>query len=74
MIIVDAVLDNGGDDEKEDKLSDVRLMLDMVMMAHTDTGKERTLKEWEYVISEAGFRRHNVRAIDAVQSVIEAFP
>ncbi|KAF3434784.1 hypothetical protein FNV43_RR21870 [Rhamnella rubrinervis] len=75
VIIVDAVLENGGDDdEKEDKLSNVRLMLDMVMMAHTDTGKERTLKEWEYVLGEAGFRRHSVRAIDAVQSVIEAFP
>ena len=74
MIIVDAVLDNGGDDEKEDKLSDVRLMLDMVMMAHTNTGKERTLKEWEYVLGEAGFRRHTVRRIHAVPSVIEALP
>ncbi|KAF3434781.1 hypothetical protein FNV43_RR21867 [Rhamnella rubrinervis] len=74
VIIVDAVLENGGDDEKEDKLSDVRLMMDMVMMSQTNKGKERTLKEWEYVLGEAGFRRHTVRRIRAVQSVIEAFP
>ncbi|KAH0978080.1 hypothetical protein GBA52_027799 [Prunus armeniaca] len=49
VIIVEAVIDEK--DEKEDiKLTNVRLMLDMVMMAHTNTGKERTLKEWGYVL------------------------
>lgn len=70
VIIVEAVIDGGG----EEKLKDVGLMLDMVMMAHTTTGKERTLKEWAYVLNQAGFSRHTVHRIQAVQSVIEAFP
>ena len=49
-------------------------MLDMVMMAHTTTGKERTLKEWDYVLKKAGFNRYTVKPIRAVKSVIEAYP
>ncbi|XP_008236133.1 PREDICTED: (RS)-norcoclaurine 6-O-methyltransferase-like [Prunus mume] len=51
VIIIEAVIDEK--DEKEDsELTNVRLMLDMVMMAHTNTGKERTLKEWGYVLDD----------------------
>lgn len=46
----------------------------MIIMVHTNTGKERTLKEWEYVLNEAGFRRFTLRPIDALPSIIEAFP
>lgn len=71
VIIVEAVIEEG----KEEKyLKDVGLMLDMVMMAHTNIGKERTLKEWEYVIKEAGFTTFTTKTIHAVQSVITAFP
>ena len=70
MIIVEAVVG----EEKGDKLEFVRLMLDMVMMSHTEAGKERTSKEWEYVLKEAGFSSYNIKPIRAVQSVIEAFP
>ncbi|CAF2043294.1 unnamed protein product [Brassica napus] len=59
--------------DKDDKLEYVRLALDMVMMVHTSTGKERTLKEWDFVIKEAGFARYEVRDIDDVQSVIIAY-
>ncbi|CAB4290931.1 unnamed protein product [Prunus armeniaca] len=73
VIIVEAVIEE--DNEKQDnKLTDVRLMLDMVMMAHTNTGKERTMKEWGYVLGEAGFSRHTITPIHAIQSVIQAFP
>ena len=72
MIIVEAVIEKH--QNKEDKLKDVGLLLDMIMMAHTTKGKERTLEEWTYVLREAGFPRHTVRSIAAVQSVIEAFP
>ncbi|KAK9944243.1 hypothetical protein M0R45_009820 [Rubus argutus] len=72
VIILEAIIEE--DEINEDKLTDVRLMLDMVMMAHTNTGKERTLKEWGYVLTEAGFSRHSVTPINAVQSVIQAFP
>jgi len=57
-----------------EKLKDVGLMLDMVMMAHTTNGKERTSKEWAYVLNEAGFNRHTISHINAVQSVIQAYP
>ncbi|CAN8327694.1 unnamed protein product [Cochlearia groenlandica] len=61
------------EEERDEKLEHVRLMLDMVMMAHTSTGKERTLKEWDFVINQAGFSRYEVRDIDDVQCVIIAY-
>ena len=61
-------------EERDEKLEYVRLALDMIMMVHTSTGKERTLKEWDFVIKEAGFARYEVRDIDDVQSVIIAYP
>ncbi|KAE8008839.1 hypothetical protein FH972_005312 [Carpinus fangiana] len=70
VIIVDAVIEEA----KLDKLSDARLALDMAMMAHTNAGKERTLKEWEFLLGKAEFTRFTVKSINAVQSVIEAFP
>ncbi|RDY04490.1 (RS)-norcoclaurine 6-O-methyltransferase, partial [Mucuna pruriens] len=70
VIIVEAVIEEEG---KHNGLKDVGLMLDMVMMAHTNLGKERTLKEWEYVIKMAGFSAFTVKPIHAVQSVILAF-
>ncbi|KAI8553963.1 hypothetical protein RHMOL_Rhmol05G0058100 [Rhododendron molle] len=70
VIIVEAVVE----EDNKDKLEYVRLMLDMVMMAHTNKGKERTSKEWAYVLSESGFSRHTIKNIKAVQSVIEAYP
>ena len=73
VIIIEAVIEEGVDTER-DKLEYVRLMLDMVMMAHTNKGKERTSKEWAYVLTEAGFTRHTIKRIKAVQSVIEAYP
>nr|XP_011459712.1 PREDICTED: (RS)-norcoclaurine 6-O-methyltransferase-like [Fragaria vesca subsp. vesca] len=71
VIILEAIIEE--DELEEDELTHVRLMLDMVMMAHTNTGKERTLKEWGYVLQQAGFSRHTVTPISAVQSVIQAF-
>ncbi|XP_059434531.1 acetylserotonin O-methyltransferase-like [Corylus avellana] len=71
VIIVEAVIEEEG---KMDELSDARLALDMAMMAHTNAGKERTLKEWKFLLEKAGFTRYTVKSIHAVQSVIEAFP
>ncbi|KAB5541627.1 hypothetical protein DKX38_014601 [Salix brachista] len=70
LIIVEAVVG----EEKGDKLEFVRLTLDMVMMSHTNAGKERTSKEWEYVLKEAGFSSYTIKPIRAVQSVIIASP
>ncbi|KAG8474270.1 hypothetical protein CXB51_033958 [Gossypium anomalum] len=69
VIIVESVLE----EDENDKLEFVGLMLDMVMMTYTNKGKERTLKEWKYVLGEAGFTRIDVKPIHAVQSVIEAY-
>ncbi|XP_039013145.1 acetylserotonin O-methyltransferase-like [Hibiscus syriacus] len=71
VIIADAVLE---EDNKGNELEFARLMLDMVMMAHTNKGRERTRKEWDYVLRESGFTRFNVKSIQAVKSVIEAYP
>ncbi|KAL3514958.1 hypothetical protein ACH5RR_021860 [Cinchona calisaya] len=72
VIIVEAVIDGGGHDSK---LKDIALKIDMVMMAHTTTGKERTSKEWTFVLNQAGFTRYTVNHIHAaVYSVIEAYP
>lgn len=73
VIIVEAVIDEK-DEKANSKLTNARLMLDMVMIAHTGTGKERTMEEWEYVLGEAGFSRHTITPIHAIQSVIQAFP
>lgn len=51
VIIVDAVVE----EDKNNKLEYVKLMFDMAMMAHTINGKERTAKEWAYVLTQSGF-------------------
>ena len=69
VIIVDNVIG-----QKEDhEFKDVGLMIDMVMMAHTTNGKERTLKEWSYVFHEAGFTRYTVKRSRTYHSVIEVY-
>ncbi|XP_047312368.1 acetylserotonin O-methyltransferase-like [Impatiens glandulifera] len=77
VIIVEALVkEDEVENEKEkegDDLEYVRLMLDMVMLAHTERGKERTLKEWENILNKAGFTRHTIHCIQSVQSVIVAY-
>ncbi|XP_058213881.1 acetylserotonin O-methyltransferase-like [Rhododendron vialii] len=70
LIIIEAVIE----EDPNNKLEFVKLMLDMAMMVHTNTGKERTAKEWAYILTQAGFSRHTIKPIKAVQSVIEAYP
>ncbi|KAK4343345.1 hypothetical protein RND71_036439 [Anisodus tanguticus] len=74
VIIMEAVIGEKEEIKGNEKLKDVALMLDMVMMAHTSNGKERTAKEWAYVLNAAGFSRHTISHINAVQSVIQAYP
>lgn len=64
------MIEEGG--KQENRFNEVGLLLDMVMMAHTKCGKERTQKEWEYVIKMAGFTTYTIKSINAVQSVIVA--
>jgi hypothetical protein len=79
VIIVDVVLDaDQGDDivKKKKKALDPNLgiVFDLVMVAHSSGGKERTEKEWKTLLLEGGFGRYNIIDIPALQSVIEAFP
>lgn len=71
VIIIDAVVDeDGGGDE----YYGARVALDMIMMAVTVQGKERTYKEFVHLLDEAGFSRYSVKNINTIESVIEAFP
>ncbi|KAI3736428.1 hypothetical protein L6452_15969 [Arctium lappa] len=70
VIIVEAIIGRKGDNE----FKEVGLMLDMVLMAHTSNGKERTLEEWSYVFHEAGFSRYTIKHIQSYHSVIEVYP
>lgn len=79
VIIVDVVLEaDQGDDivKKKKKALDPNLgiVFDLVMVAHSSGGKERTEKEWKTILLEGGFGRYNIIDIPALQSVIEAFP
>ncbi|CAI9769024.1 unnamed protein product [Fraxinus pennsylvanica] len=64
MIIVEVVVN----EEEDDKYKRVHLYLDLIMMAHTDTGKERTRKEWEYILNAVGFSRYTIKHFNYVQS------
>ncbi|KAI3966872.1 hypothetical protein MKW92_017328 [Papaver armeniacum] len=50
------------------------LILDMVMLAHTSGGKERTEIEWKMLLTNAGFPRYNIIQTPACPCIIEAFP
>ncbi|XP_058068992.1 acetylserotonin O-methyltransferase-like [Magnolia sinica] len=71
IIIIDTVIN---EEDRERGFNDVKLMLDMAMMAHTNNGKERTQGEWKAIFDEAGFSRYTVKPIHAVQSIIEVYP
>lgn len=71
-MIVEVVVDD--DEDEGDEYTGSRLALDLVMMAVTVKGKERTYKEWAYLLNAAGFSRHSVKDIKSDVSVIEAFP
>ncbi|KAL0295808.1 UNVERIFIED_CONTAM: Acetylserotonin O-methyltransferase [Sesamum calycinum] len=69
VIIAEAVMeDELGEDE--DKYRDARLALDMVILTHTEKGKERSMREWEYVVNGAGFTRFTVKRIEDIVSVL----
>lgn len=80
VIIVDVVLDavNEGahiNEKKKAALDPILgIVFDLVMVAHSSGGKERTEEEWEKILWGSGFCRYNIIQIPALQSVIEAFP
>lgn len=71
VIIIDFVID---EKEENQLVLDVILTLDMLMMAHTQNGKERTTEEWALVLNKAGFSQYTITPmIGAASSIIQAF-
>ncbi|XP_047951739.1 acetylserotonin O-methyltransferase-like [Salvia hispanica] len=71
VMIVDAIINEENDNND---FTCARLSLDMIMLAVTEKGKERTYREWAYLLKDAGFSTFKVKSIDTVEFVIEAFP
>ncbi|KAL8479457.1 hypothetical protein ACS0TY_026375 [Phlomoides rotata] len=73
VIIVDAVIDEE-EEEGRDEYTGARLAMDMTIMSATVNGKERTAGEWTQLINVAGFSKHAIKHMPAIDSVIEAYP
>ncbi|KAH8490448.1 hypothetical protein H0E87_022837 [Populus deltoides] len=71
LIIVDIVLQT---DDLFDQFDDTRMVMDLVMLAQTTGGKERTEQEWKKLLEEGGFSRYKIIKIPAFESIIEAYP
>ncbi|WJZ99416.1 hypothetical protein VitviT2T_017864 [Vitis vinifera] len=70
VIIVDGVIREDG----YEPFDETRLVLDLVMMAHTSHGQERTEVEWKKLLEEGGFPRYRILKIPTLQMIIEAYP
>ncbi|KAF8413928.1 hypothetical protein HHK36_001924 [Tetracentron sinense] len=69
VIIVDAVLQPNGD---QGLFDNTRLVWDLVILAHSSGGKERTEVERKKILEEGGFPRYKLITIPALLSIIEA--
>ncbi|XP_059660964.1 (R,S)-reticuline 7-O-methyltransferase-like [Cornus florida] len=70
VIIVELVLQPEGDS----LFDNAGFVFDLLMIAHTSGGKERTELEWKKVLENGGFLRYNIIKIPAFLSIIEAYP
>ncbi|KAK2991353.1 hypothetical protein RJ640_001210 [Escallonia rubra] len=70
VIIVDVVLQPEGDG----LFDNTGLAFDLLMIAHSSGGKERTEPEWKRLLNEGGFPRYNIIKIPAFLAIVEAYP
>ncbi|XVF01956.1 hypothetical protein REPUB_Repub04eG0134200 [Reevesia pubescens] len=70
VMIVEFVLKPDG----SSPFDDMGLIFDLLMIAHSSGGKERTELEWKNILEEAGFSRYKIINIPALPSIIEAYP
>ena len=70
VIIVDIILE----EDNNDLFDETRAVFDLVMLAHTSGGKERTELEWKKLLEEGGFPRYKIIKIPTIPSIIEAYP
>ncbi|KAL4360857.1 hypothetical protein GQ457_04G005500 [Hibiscus cannabinus] len=70
VIIVEVVvkLDGNG------PFDDMGFVFDLLMLAHSGGGKERTEAEWKKILEGGGFSRYKIINIPALTSIIEAYP
>lgn len=70
VIIVDVVLEPEG----EGLFDNTGLVFDLLMMAHSSGGKERSEPEWRKLLQEGGFVKYKIIKIPSFLSIIEAHP
>ena len=70
VIIVDIILEK----DNNDLFDETHIVIDLLMMALTSGGKERTELEWKKLLEEGGFPRYKIIKIPTVSSIIEAYP
>ena len=70
MIIVECILKPEG----SGPFDDMPFVLDLLMIAHSSGGKERTELEWKKILEEGGFPRYKIVDIAALPCIIEAYP
>ena len=70
VIIVDIVLEK----DNNDLFDETRMVFDLLLMAHTSGGKERTELEWRKLLEEGGFPSYKIIKIPTIPSIIEAYP
>ncbi|KAF5481242.1 hypothetical protein F2P56_001910 [Juglans regia] len=70
VIIVDIVIEKDNDD----LFQETRMVYDLLMMAHTTGGKERSELEWKQLLKEGGFPRYKIIKLPSITSIIEAYP
>ncbi|KAM3682526.1 hypothetical protein ACJW31_12G079000 [Castanea mollissima] len=70
VIIVDFILEK----DNNDLFDETCMVFDLLMMAHTSGGKQRTELEWKNLLEEGGFPHYKITKIPTIPSIIEAYP
>ncbi|XP_052207535.1 xanthohumol 4-O-methyltransferase-like [Diospyros lotus] len=70
VILMEVILKPDG----ESMFDNTVFVHDLIMLAHSSGGKERTEAEWKLVLEKGGFPRYNIIRIPALLSIIEAYP
>ena len=70
LIIAEVVLQPDG----EGLFDNMGFVFDLVMIAHSSGGKERTEPEWKKLLEDGGFPRYQIIKIPSLLSIIEAYP
>ncbi|KAL4595465.1 hypothetical protein ACB092_12G093300 [Castanea dentata] len=68
VIIVDFILEK----DNNDLFDETCMAFDLLMMAHTFGGKQRTELEWKNLLEEGGFPHYKITKIPTITSIIEA--